>query len=73
MAAHGTGSIRSHRRRPGILPRDALSASSFLQHGAEPRRLTQLPWPRTLFGNNATAAELMAEAALLEHEARIAA
>lgn len=73
MAAHGTDPIRPHRHQQETLARNALSAPGFLQRGAEPRRLEQLPWPRNLFGKNATAAELMAETALLEHEVWIVA
>jgi hypothetical protein len=39
--------------------------------GAGLRQPEQLPWPRNLFGENATIAELMAEAALIEQVAQI--
>ena len=71
MVAHDAEYFRRRRRQQGILPRDPLSAPRFLKHGAELRRLEQLPWPRNLFGENATLAELMAEAALFEQGARI--
>jgi hypothetical protein len=50
------------RKKHGIPPRDPFSAKRLLQRGAELRRLEQLPWPRTLFGEHATIAELLAEA-----------
>jgi hypothetical protein len=71
MAAHDTVFFRQRRRQQGILPRDPLSAPRFLKHGAELRRLEQLPWPPNLFGETATIAELMAEAALIEQGAQI--
>lgn len=40
------------------------------QLGAELRHLGELPWPRNLFGQSATIAELMAEAAQFRQEAR---
>jgi hypothetical protein len=71
MAAHDAEYFRQRRRQQGVLPRDPLSAPRFLKHGAELRRLEQLPWPRNLFGENATIAELMAEAALIDQGAQI--
>jgi hypothetical protein len=71
MAAHDAEYFRQRRRQQGVLPRDPLSAPRFLKHGAELRRLEQLPWPRNLFGENATIAELMAEAALIEQAEQI--
>jgi hypothetical protein len=71
MAAHDAEHFRQRRRQQGSLPCDPLSAPRFLQHGGEPRRLEQLPWPRNLFGENATIAALMAEAVLIEQGARI--
>jgi hypothetical protein len=52
------------RRRPGaqrIPAREPFSAPKFPRQATEPRRLEQLPWPRNLFGELATIAELMAE------------
>jgi len=71
MATHDAEYFRQRRRQQGILPRDRLSAPRFLKHGAELRRLEQLPWPRNLFGENATIAELMAEAAQIEQARQI--
>jgi hypothetical protein len=71
MAAHDAEYFRQRRRQQGLLRRDPLSAPRFLQHGAELQRLEQLPWPRNLFGQNATIAELMAETALIEQGAQI--
>src|ERR1700750_2113570 len=67
MTAHDAEYFRQRRRQQGIPPRDPLSASRFLERGAELRRLEQLPWPRNLFGECATIAELMAEAAEFRH------
>ena len=71
MAAHGAEYFRQRRRQQGILPRDPLLAPRFHKHGAELRRLEQLPWPRNLFGENATIAELMAAAELIEQGPQI--
>ena len=71
MAAHDAEYFRQRRRQQGILPRYPLSAPRFHKHGAELRRLEQLPWPRNLFGENATIAELMAEAALTDQRTQI--
>ena len=71
MVAHDAEYFRQRRRQQGIVPRDPLSAPRFLKYGAELRRLEQLPWPRNLFGENATIAELMAEAALFEQGVQI--
>src|SRR5215469_11540134 len=69
--AHDAESFRQRRRQQGILPRYPLSAPRFHKHGAELRRLEQLPWPRNLFGESATIAELMAEAVQIEQGAQI--
>ena len=71
MAAHDAEYFRQRRRQQGVLPRDPLSGPRFLKHGAELRPLEQLPWPRNLFGENATIAELMAEAALTDQRTQI--
>ncbi len=70
MVAHDAEYYRQRRRQQGIPPREALSAQKFLKRGAELRRLEQLPWPRNLFGENATIAELIAEAVLIEQGAQ---
>jgi predicted ATPase/DNA-binding winged helix-turn-helix (wHTH) protein len=49
----------------GIPARDPVSAPKFLQRAIELQRLEQLPWPTNLFGEPASIAELMAEAAVL--------
>src|ERR1700728_3493146 len=60
-------SMSPRRRAQGIPPRRPLSVSPSLQHGAELRRLKSLPWPRNLFGEHATIAELLtARAAWVE-------
>ena len=47
----------------GIPARDPFSARRFQQPATELQRLEQLPWPRNLFGEMASIAELMAEPA----------
>jgi hypothetical protein len=51
---------RSHRVYC-IPAHDPLLTQEFPRRAIEPRRLEQLPWPRNLFGELATIAELMAE------------
>ena len=62
MSTHDAEYFRQRRRKHGNPPRDPFSTKRFLQRGAELRRLEQLPWPRDLFGEHATIAELLAEA-----------
>jgi hypothetical protein len=71
MLAHDAEYFRQRRRPQRVLSHDPLSAPRCLKHGAGLRRLEQLPWPRNLFGENATIAELMTEAALIEQGAQI--
>jgi hypothetical protein len=71
MVAHDAEYFGKRRRQQGILPRDFLSGPRLHKHGAELRRVEQLPWPRNLFGENATIAELMAEAALIDQGPQI--
>jgi hypothetical protein len=53
---------RRHRHlAPGIAVREPLSAPERPRGATEPRRLEQLPWPRNLFGELASIADLMAE------------
>jgi hypothetical protein len=71
MTAHDAEYFRQRRRHQGVPACDPLSAPRLLQRLAELQRLEQLPWPRNLFGANATIAELMAEAAQFEQGVRI--
>ena len=63
MSTHDAGYFRQRRRAQGIPEREPFSATRFLQRGAELRRLQHLPWPKNLFGEAATIAELVTEAA----------
>ena len=45
----------------GIPARETFSAPAFPGQAIEPKRLEQLPWPRNLFGELASIAELMTE------------
>jgi hypothetical protein len=46
----------------GTLARESFSAPEFPRQATEPRCLEQLPWPRNLFGELASIAELMDDA-----------
>jgi hypothetical protein len=72
MTAHDAEFSRQRRSHRGGSVRDPLSAPRLTQREAEPRWQEQLPWPRNLFGNSATIAELMAEAAQFGQEAPVA-
>jgi hypothetical protein len=61
MSTHDAEYFRQRRRAQGIPARDPFSAPSFQQRAAELQRMEQLPWPRNLFGELASIAELMAE------------
>jgi hypothetical protein len=61
--------FRQRRRDQGIPARDPFAAPRFQRRATELQRLEQLPWPRNLFGEPASIAELMAEAAQLSAEA----
>jgi hypothetical protein len=63
MSTHDAEYFRQRRRAQGIPERDPLSNARFLQRAVELRRLEQLPWPRNLFGDAASIADLLAEAA----------
>jgi hypothetical protein len=52
----GAAGLRAFARDPFFAPR-------FQQRATELQRLDHLPWPRNLFGEPASIAELMAEAA----------
>ena len=63
MSTHHAEYFRQRRRAQGIPARDPFCAPRFLQRAIELQSLEQLPWPRNLFGELASIAELMAESA----------
>jgi hypothetical protein len=69
MSTHYPEYLRHRRRAQGIPARDPFTAPRFQQRATELPRLEQLPWPRNLFGEPASIAELMAEAAQLSAHA----
>ena len=68
MSKHDAEMFRQLRRTQGSPTRDPLSAPKFLRT-PKLRCLEQLPWPRNLFGEPATIAELLAEATQLSTQA----
>lgn len=65
MFQHDAEYFRRRRRAQRIPVREPFSAAKFIKRGLELKGLEQLPWPRNLFGEYASMAELMAEAAEL--------
>jgi hypothetical protein len=63
MSAHDAEYFRQRRRAQGIPERDPFRAPRLLQRATELRSLEQLQWPKNLFGDLASIAELMAESA----------
>jgi hypothetical protein len=63
MSTHDAEYFRQRRRAQGIPARDPFCAPNFLQQAIELQSREQLPWPRNLFGELASIAELMAESA----------
>jgi hypothetical protein len=61
MFTHNAEYFRQRRRAKGIAAREPFSAPRFQQRATELQRLEQLLWPRNLFGEPASIAELMAE------------
>jgi hypothetical protein len=61
MSTHDAGYLQLSHRAPGIPAREMYTAPELPRQAVEPRRLEQLPWPRNLFGELASIAELMAE------------
>ncbi len=61
MFTHDAEYFRKCRRAEGIQAREPFSAPKFPRQANEPRRLEQLAWPRNLYGDLASIAELMAE------------
>jgi hypothetical protein len=66
---HDAEYFRQHRRALDVPERNGFSAPKFLRRATEPHRLEQLPWPKNLFGEPASIAELLAEAAQLSKQA----
>jgi hypothetical protein len=65
MSDHDAEYFRQRRCAQEIPERETLSAKKYSKRGLELKGLEQLPWPKDLFGNYASIAELMAEAAEL--------
>jgi hypothetical protein len=63
MSTQDTNFFRQHHQDLGIPACDPFSAPRFQQRATEPQRREQPPWPRNLFGDLASIAELMAESA----------
>jgi hypothetical protein len=63
MSTHVAEYFRQRRRAQGVPERDPFSSPKFLYRATELLRLEQLPWPRNLFGELASIAELMAASA----------
>ncbi len=63
MPTHDAEYFRQRRWAQGVPERDPFYAQKFLQRATELRSLEQLPWPRNMFGEPASIAELMAESA----------
>jgi hypothetical protein len=61
MSTHYAEYFRQRRRAPGVPVREPFSVRRFLQATTEPQRLERPPWPRNLFGELVSIAELMAE------------
>ena len=61
MSTHDAEYFRQSHRAQGIAVREPFFESEFPREATDPRRLDQLSWPRNLFGELATIAELMAE------------
>ena len=68
MSKHDAEYFRQRRRARGIPVRGIFTAPNSLQQATEPPGVEQLPWPRNLFGEPASIAELLAEAARLPAE-----
>jgi hypothetical protein len=69
MSTHDAEYLRRRHQTQGIPAREPFSAPKFPRPATEPRRLGQLPWPRNLFGELASIAELMAESEDTVHSA----
>jgi hypothetical protein len=69
MSTHDAEYFRQRRRAQGNPARDPFSAPRLQQRSTELQRPEQLPWPRNLFGELASIAELMAESAHADEHA----
>ena len=69
MSTHDGEYFRQRRQAQGIPARDPFSAPRLQQRSTELQRLQQLPWPRNLFGELVSVAELMAESACADENA----
>ena len=63
MSEHDAEYFRQRRRAQGIPEHEPFSATKYVKQGLGLRGPEQSPWPRNLFGDYASVAELMAEAA----------
>ncbi|MEA2737776.1 MAG: hypothetical protein QOH05_1083 [Acetobacteraceae bacterium] len=63
MSTHDTEYFRQRRQAQGVPAGDPFCTPKFLQRATELYSLEQLPWPRNLFGELASVAELMAGSA----------
>jgi hypothetical protein len=63
MSTQDAENFRQSHRAQGNPAREPFSAPKFPRQATEARRPEQLPWPRNLFGELASVAELMAESA----------
>jgi hypothetical protein len=61
MSDHDAEHSRQRRPAHAILERDLFTAPKLRERPIESRQFEQLPWPKNIFGNEATIAELMAE------------
>jgi hypothetical protein len=61
MSTHDVEYFQRRRQAQGVPAREPFSAPKFPRQATEPRCLERLPWPRNLFGELASIAELMAE------------
>jgi hypothetical protein len=60
VSMHSVEIVLQCRWAAGMSPRGPLSVSQTLSGGEGLQRLAALPWPRNLFGDHATIAELLA-------------
>ena len=60
MSMHDAQFVSQLRRAQGTGPRGPLLVTPSVQHGTDLQQLKSLPWPRNLFGEHATIAELLA-------------
>jgi hypothetical protein len=61
MSEHDIGYLTHRDRTEDVTAGDPVATVKSLRRAIEPDRLEQLPWPRNLFGDPASIAELLAE------------